>query len=151
MKNLPRLVWVNRQRRVKANWPLVRRSIKAMLPRIALETGPRNDPDERELWTGHGEISFIFLDDPAISRVHAQFFNDPTPTDTITFQHGEILIGAETAERAARELGVSIESELILYALHGLLHLRGFEDKTEVGFATMQNLQEKLVVTLRSE
>jgi probable rRNA maturation factor len=63
----------------------------------------------------------------------------------ITFQHGEIFVSTETARRQARHFGTSREHELRLYIAHGLLHLRGFDDKTAAGAREMKCVQEKLV------
>lgn len=143
--NLPALRWSCRQRRVKADWARVRRAVSALLPRIAAQTGPERDPEQDALWAGGAEISIAVLTDRAIARAHALFLGDPAPTDVITFRHGEILVSAETAARAAAGLGVSTEDELILYIVHGLLHLRGFEDRTPRGAAAMRRIQARLL------
>lgn len=94
------------------------------------------------------EVSVVLLDDEEIARVHAEFMDDPSPTDVISFPygpHGEILISAETAARQAREYGKSFEEELALYVVHGTLHLCGYEDVSESGRREMAALQERLV------
>jgi probable rRNA maturation factor len=91
------------------------------------------------------EVSVVFVSDKRIAQVHRQFMNDPTPTDVITFDHGEIVISTETAKRQARQFGTSLVHELQLYLVHGLLHLSGFDDKTARGAAEMKRVQEKLV------
>lgn len=95
-----------------------------------------------------GVVSVTLIDDLNIGRVHLQFMDDPSPTDVITFpygEEGEILISVETAERQALEYGVSVERELVLYLIHGLLHLSGYEDGTEASRSEMAVLQESLV------
>jgi probable rRNA maturation factor len=91
------------------------------------------------------EISVVLVSDKRIAGVHRRFMNDPTPTDVITFDHGEILISAQTAKRQARQFGTSLAHELRLYLVHGLLHLSGFDDKTRKGAAEMKRVQEKVV------
>jgi len=71
--------------------------------------------------------------------------NDPSTTDVITFQHGEIVISVETASRQARQFGTALDHELRLYIAHGLLHLQGFDDKTATGAGEMKRLQENIV------
>ena len=90
---------------------------------LKLPTGPK-DPclTEQEL------IEISILSDHDIGEVHAQFLNDPTPTDVITFHHGEILASAETAAREAKTRKWPVERELLLYLIHGLLHLHGYDD-----------------------
>jgi probable rRNA maturation factor len=91
------------------------------------------------------EVSVVFVSDKRIAKIHRQFINDPTPTDVITFQHGEIFVSTETAKRQARQFGTSFDAELRLYLVHGLLHLAGFDDKTATGAAEMKRLQERIV------
>ena len=91
------------------------------------------------------EIEISFLDDAAIAGVHAQFMDDPAPTDVITFQHGEILISTETAIRQAGEGGHSPQRECALYMIHGLLHLNGHDDHSEAEFAEMKRIQEAIL------
>lgn len=91
------------------------------------------------------EVEVSFLSDAAISAVHAEFLEDPTPTDVITFAHGEILISTETAQRQADEHGLSVEREVALYLIHGMLHLNGHEDTSDFGFSRMKRLQEKIL------
>jgi probable rRNA maturation factor len=91
------------------------------------------------------EVSVILVSDRRMAELHQRFLNEHGPTDVITFQHGEIVISAETAWRKARAFRTSLEHELGLYLVHGLLHLRGFDDKTAAGAAEIKRLQEKLV------
>jgi probable rRNA maturation factor len=91
------------------------------------------------------EVEVSFINDKTIARVHAEFLEDPTPTDVITFAHGEILISTETAIRQAAEYGQNPLRETALYLIHGLLHLNGHEDSTEAGFAMMKQLQEEIL------
>ena len=94
------------------------------------------------------EVNVILVSDKSIAKIHKEFMNEPGPTDVITFQHGEIVISAQTAKRQARRFGSTLGHELRLYIVHGLLHLHGFDDKTAVGAAEMRRVQEKLVASL---
>ena len=94
------------------------------------------------------EVNVILVSDKSIAEIHKEFMNEPGPTDVITFQHGEIVISAQTAKRQARRFGSTLGHELRLYIVHGLLHLHGFDDKTAVGAAEMRRVQEKLVASL---
>lgn len=82
-----------------------------------------------------GELSIVFLTDPAIAQIHADFMADPTATDVITFEGdataglaGEICVSADTAAAYAREHGHDFATELTLYVVHGWLHLAGYDD-----------------------
>ena len=95
------------------------------------------------------ELSVILVSDRRMAELHRRFFQQAGPTDVITFQHGEIVVSTETARTQARRFGTSLEHELRLYIAHGLLHLRGFDDKNPVGAEEMKRIQEKLVVSCR--
>lgn len=91
------------------------------------------------------EVTVVLVSDKRIAEIHRRFMDDPTPTDVITFDHGEIVISAETAKRQARQFSNSLAHELRLYLVHGLLHLSGFDDKTAKGAAEMKRVQEGVV------
>ena len=75
----------------------------------------------------------------------ASFSAIPTPTDVITFHHGEILISAETAAREATMRGTPVSREVTLYLVHGLLHLHGHADQSEAARALMHQTQERIL------
>jgi probable rRNA maturation factor len=95
-----------------------------------------------------GELSLVFLTDPALAKIHADFMNDPTATDVITFEGdataglaGEVCVSADTAwkyvegpapagPRSIRRstLQKTFSTELTLYLVHGWLHLAGYDD-----------------------
>lgn len=108
---------------------------------------------------GEGEVVLPGLDlvevslvsDEAIARVHGEFLADPEPTDVITFHHGEILVSVETAAAAAPEAGTSLREEVLLYMVHGLLHLMGHRDAADPERARMHRLQEGLCARLLAD
>ena len=81
-------------------------------------------------------------------RVHREFMHQTGPTDVLTFQHGEIFISVETAKKHARAFGNSLASELCLYIAHGLLHLHGFDDRTQAAKRKMKAMRKKFFVTV---
>jgi probable rRNA maturation factor len=131
---------INRQRAV----PLNLKSLQEFAARALIEC---LKVQKRKLGTlaDLPEVSVVLVSDKRIAEIHGEFMNDPTPTDVITFDHGEIVISAQTAKRQARQFGTSLADELRLYLVHGLLHLSGFDDKTARGAAEMKRVQEKLV------
>jgi len=91
------------------------------------------------------EVEVSVIDDATIADVHMRFMDIPGATDVITFDHGEIHISVETAITQAREFDNAFERELMLYIIHGLLHLAGHEDATETGQATMNSHQQSIL------
>lgn len=91
------------------------------------------------------EIEVNLVTDEMIGQIHGEFMNDPSPTDVITFHHGEIFISLDTAERTAADFGHTIEQEALLYLIHGLLHLNGHEDKTPFEGEAMKKIQEQIL------
>lgn len=84
-----------------------------------------------------GTLSIAFLTNAVIGSIHADFMNDPSPTDVITFpgtppeDAGEICVSVDYAIRAARRFHSTPTYELQLYLVHGWLHLAGFDDRTQ--------------------
>ena len=91
------------------------------------------------------EIEVSLLDDETIADLHFQFMDLAGPTDVITFDHGEIHISVETSRTQAREYANDFERELMLYIIHGLLHLAGYDDATERESAVMEDLQSSIL------
>jgi probable rRNA maturation factor len=92
-------------------------------------------------------ISVLIASDRRMAALHKEFCGLADPTDVLTFQHGEIVISAETAARQARIFQSNLMAEIQLYMLHGLLHLAGFDDATAPQQKRMQRLQNKLLAT----
>jgi probable rRNA maturation factor len=78
--------------------------------------------------TNLDEIDVLLISDRKISELHRRFMQISGPTDVITFQHGEIFISVETAQRQAKAFQTTMDDEIRLYLVHGLLHLQGFDD-----------------------
>ena len=91
----------------------------------------------------HLEVTLV--DDATSERVHRDFMDIEGATDVITFHHGEIVIGAEVAQRQAEEYGEPLLREIYRYFVHGLLHLAGHEDENAEQRRTMEAAQESIV------
>ncbi|MFC5051994.1 rRNA maturation RNase YbeY [Rubritalea spongiae] len=94
------------------------------------------------------ELDFVevsIVDDPTIDQVHRDFMDIPGATDVITFAHGEIVISVETAKSYGAEFGNSFERELMLYIIHGLLHLAGHEDEVPSEREAMEKVQFQIL------
>ncbi len=96
-----------------------------------------------------GTCSVIFSDDNFLRKLHKDYLNEDTATDVITFDlgenetEGEIYISSNRAHDQAKNFKSSYASELIRYAIHGLLHLAGFNDQTENEYLTMKKEEDK--------
>lgn len=90
-------------------------------------------------------VEIAVVDDEAIARVHAEFLDDPTETDAITFPYGEILVSCDTALRYAQEHGLNPQEELFRYMVHGLTHLHGYLDYEPADREALFAVQEPLV------
>jgi probable rRNA maturation factor len=90
-------------------------------------------------------IDVILVSDRLMTELHRRFLQIAGPTDVITFQHGEIFISVETARRQASAYRTSLKDELQLYVIHGLLHLRGFDDKSASRGRVMRVRQDRIL------
>ncbi len=90
-------------------------------------------------------IEVSIVSDEVIAQVHVDFMDIAGATDVITFEHGEIILSAQTAKLYAGEYGVSLERELMLYVIHGLLHLAGYEDESPEDREVMEKVQFALL------
>lgn len=138
----PELTWINRQRAVPAKQlrlANVRSAIERAWPE-AVAAACRGSVLDRL-----PEICFVLVSDARIAALHDEFMQDPTPTDVITFRHGEIVISAETARRESRRRGLALPGEVARYAVHGLLHLAGWSDGDPRAAADMRVMQEKIL------
>ena len=93
------------------------------------------------------QIDVLIVSDRRMAALHKKFCGIPGATDVLTFQHGEIVISADTAATQARMFHTNVTAEIQLYVLHGLLHLAGFDDATPSKRRRMHQLQKKLMTT----
>jgi probable rRNA maturation factor len=82
------------------------------------------------------EVSVAVVDDPTIHELNHRYLNHDYPTDVLSFPlagpagvlDGEIVVSADTAARQAPQYGWGLPEELLLYVIHGALHLVGYDD-----------------------
>lgn len=111
-------VLLNRQRRVRLRLP----ALREFLRRLQRQLDPRR------------AFSLCLVSDQTMRRYQRQFRGENAPTDVLSFGSGnggrwagDLLVSADTARRQARRLGHPTEAEIKILALHGLLHLLGYE------------------------
>jgi probable rRNA maturation factor len=134
---LPRISVANRQRKIAVDRAELEAFAGRALPLCARARGA--------CLTNLSVIEVVLISDRRMSELHRRFMQVSGPTDVITFQHGEICISVETARRQAKAFGTSVEHELRLYLVHGLLHLHGLDDHEPAGRKRMQTIQKKIV------
>ena len=137
---VPEIFVRNLQRTIPINTGgLEKFAAKAM--RLCLELHTRRPTELTKLH----EVFVWFISDRRMSQLHRQFLGEMGPTDVLTFQHGEIFISIEMAKRHAHRFGNSLVRELQLYIVHGLLHLGGFDDRTQTEARKMRRMQAKIL------
>jgi probable rRNA maturation factor len=101
------------------------------------------------------ELSLALVSDARMKRLHHRHLGINAPTDVLTFElehdqrgrvtEGEVIVCVPQARRQAR---VGFEREVLLCALHGMLHLCGFDDKIRRKFAAMHRAEDRLLSRL---
>lgn len=110
-------------RRVRIDPDWLRRVLRRALAREGIE---------------RAELCVLLVGDRQMARIHEDWLGLPGPTDVITFDlaggesagglRGDIAVSGETAVRVARALGWSPRHEVAYCAIHGILHLAGYDD-----------------------
>jgi len=105
------------------------RALERFLKRILMEE-----------WGKSAEISFTVTNDREMAKLNERYLGRKGSTDVLSFPltekgevplRGEVVVSGETARRYARRLRQSHSRELLLYLIHGLLHLVGYDDRSE--------------------
>ncbi len=126
----PRLLFKNLQRRVKID----SRPLRKFFREVAGEVAPEGV-----------SASLVLVGDVRMRHLNRTFRGYDRPTDVLAFPAsngdfpdeadylGDIVISVETARRQARRRGSTLPRELRVLALHGLLHLLGYDHETDHG------------------
>jgi probable rRNA maturation factor len=103
------------------------------------------------------ELSVALVGDKRMSDLHVQFMGIGGPTDVLTFPldeeaggvtEGEVVVCVPEARRRAADHRTRLERELLLYALHGLLHLCGYDDRTPRAYTKMHRTEDQILSRL---
>jgi probable rRNA maturation factor len=108
------------------------------------------------------------VDDAEIAEMNARYRTKPRPTDVLSFAQsegepfppsgaaapghvmlGDIVISIETAARQARERHHSLETEVEFLAVHGCLHLQGYDHRTPPQRRAMWQRQDAVITALQ--
>lgn len=104
-------------------------------------------------------ISLAVVDDPTIQELNREFLGRDEPTDVLSFVlerserllEGEVVVSADTARRAASRFGWTAADELLLYVIHGALHLVGLDDRTPSERAAMRERERRCLARFELE
>ena len=130
---------------------------------------------EAEGITSDTEVSLLFIDEPAIAALNERFLGKPGPTDVLSFPIeddplvvgrspdmggsgpgtepgdqpglllGDVVVCPEVAATNAPAHGRTLEDELALLVVHGLLHLLGMDHEAEAEAVEMERLEAELL------
>lgn len=126
----------NEQSRV----PVDQRRLRAAIGSILADAGIKD-----------ATISVALVDDPTIHELNRRYLDHDYPTDVLSFVleegpgtvEGEVIVSGDTAARSAPGYGWQAEDELLLYVIHGTLHLVGYDDKSPADAARMRQAESR--------
>lgn len=103
-----------------------------------------------------GIIGLRVTDNPTIHQCNCHFMEHDYPTDVISFGYdlcpprleGEMIVSAEMARQRAVDVGWSSDSELLLYVVHGTLHIAGMDDQDAKSRAAMRLAEQEVLISL---
>lgn len=106
----------------------------------------------------HGTLDIAILGDAEMRRQHAQWLNENSTTDVMTFDlrdddnedrvEAQLLVCKSVARRRARSRKTDWHAELLLYVVHGCLHLCGFDDHTPEESARIHEQEDRILQKL---
>ncbi len=100
-----------------------------------------------------GEISFALVNNEIIQKLNKQYRNQDKPTDVLSFPMddelwGDVVISTEQAVLQAKEYGHSLKRELAYLAVHGILHLLGYDHLKPEDKSIMRDREEQILKAL---
>jgi probable rRNA maturation factor len=94
-------------------------------------------------------LSIVFVGAKRMRAINKKYLKHDYVTDVLTFDLGEgvaeIIICPQIAHTNAKTHQTSTEKEIILYTIHGILHLAGFDDHSEKDIIEMRRMEKKLL------
>jgi probable rRNA maturation factor len=94
-------------------------------------------------------LGIVLVDDAAIATFNVKYHDTPGATDILSFDYGngqgELIISVEHAVAQAKRYRTTAARELILYVVHGILHLHGYNDLTPTQRRRMRAAERRLL------
>jgi probable rRNA maturation factor len=109
------------------------------------------------LQDSESDLSILITSDSTLQRLNKEYLGYDQPTDVLSFESkeidpetgkislGDIAISYPAAERQAIEAGHSVENEILMLLVHGILHLSGFDHKSKDEKFEMWNKQQAIL------
>ena len=114
------------------------------------------------------ELAIVFVDEPAIEKLHIEWMDEPGPTDVLSFPMdelrpgvdgvvgdpgllGDIVVCPQVASKQAEAAGHSASNEICLLVTHGILHLLGFDHAEPDEELEMFALQNQILADFYSQ
>lgn len=108
------------------------------------------------------ELSITFIDDTVMQELNRRYRGKNKPTDVLSFSMneeiqedggkvlllGDVVISLETAARWAESAGRDLTTEVVQLAVHGTLHLLGFDHQNDEEAARMDVAEREIVKSL---
>lgn len=101
-----------------------------------------------------GQVNLAVVGDTPMAELHQQYRNEAGTTDVLTFDlrdapdqplEGDIVLCLDEAARQAAHRGHDTRLELLLYAVHGVLHLLGEDDHEPADYQKMHQRENDLL------
>ncbi|MGB1040436.1 MAG: rRNA maturation RNase YbeY [Flavobacteriales bacterium] len=99
-----------------------------------------------------GEINYIFCSDDFLHKLNVEHLNHDTFTDIITFDYtksaiisGDLFISIDRVKENSDTFNVEFQNEIKRVMAHGILHLLGFNDKSEEDIIEMRTKEEEAI------
>jgi len=107
--------------------------------------------DDHEI--SRSEISVAIVDDPTMRKLNQQYLQHDYETDVLSFVLdwdeatgsllGQLIVSTDTAATLAADVGSTMQEELLLYVIHGMLHLVGYDDKQPAAAVEMRAAEKE--------
>jgi rRNA maturation RNase YbeY len=98
-------------------------------------------------------VSVVLSDHETVRRLNQSYLDHDYNTDVLSFSlredddaadvEGEVYVDLDTAAERHDEFDTTFEREAYRYVVHGVLHLLGYDDKTEEGQQTMREKEDQ--------
>lgn len=98
-------------------------------------------------------VSVRLIDEAQMKALHSRALGQPVVTDVLSFDaspdnntiEADVAVCVDVARRESSLRGHGVEQELLLYALHGLLHCCGYDDHDEAGSVAMHAEEDRVL------